>query len=92
MTNYKKEIELASGEFQEPRDFLWKSAIVLMCLGIFALVMWSGGHEVQRQCTETDPAAQQTCLNQLRAQALHAPAKGVVPVIPRAAAERASAY
>jgi hypothetical protein len=89
MTNHKKEIEFAKSEVQEPMDFLWKSAIVLLCLGIFALVMWSGGREIPQRCTETDPAVQQTCLNQLTA---HAPAKGAVPIIPRTAAGRASDY
>ena len=81
MVRNKKKIDFGSDESTEPQQLVWKGALVLFCLGIFALVMWSGGREPSQRCTETDPVAQATCMNNLRAQAPQRPAKGAFPLV-----------
>ena len=85
MVNNKKEIDFGSDEFSEPQQLVWKGALVLLCLGIFALVMWSGARDPAQRCTEADPVAQETCLHNLRAQVPQPPAKGAFPHVPRTA-------
>jgi hypothetical protein len=87
MTN-NKELEL-SGELGERPELVWKSALMLLCLGIFGLVLWFGAHESSQRCTDTDPAARETCMRNLGAQAPQPPAKGSFPLAPRAAERRA---
>jgi len=84
-----RELGLSVSEPSERQQLVWKGALVLLCLGIFALVMWSGAREPSLRCTDTDPAAQKTCMRNLRAQAPQSPAKGAYPLVPRAA-ERAA--
>jgi hypothetical protein len=64
---------------------MWKAALILFCLGIFALVMWSGSNDPAQRCTQPDPAEQQACLHFLKTQAPQPPAKGPFPLIPRSA-------
>ena len=45
MVNNKKEIDFGSDESGERQQLVWKGALVLLCLGIFALVMWSGARD-----------------------------------------------
>jgi hypothetical protein len=78
MVRDNEEFSLRTPEFDEPQEFLWKSALVLFCLGIFALVVWSGSRESTQRCTETAQAAQETCVQNVNARTPHAPAKGVV--------------
>jgi len=85
MVNNKKEIDFGSDEFSEPHQLVWKGALVLLCLGIFALVMWSGARDPAQRCTEADPVAQETCLHNLRSQVPQPPAKGAFAPVPRAA-------
>jgi hypothetical protein len=88
MINYK-ELELSVSEPGARQEFVWKSALILLCLGIFGLVLWFGGHEPSHRCTDTDPAARETCMRNLGAQATQTPAKGSFPLAPRAAERRA---
>ena len=86
---YNKELGLSLNEPGERQEFVWKSALILLCLGIFGLVLWFGGHEPSQRCTDTDPAARETCMRNLGAQAPQTPAKGSFPLAPRAAERRA---
>jgi hypothetical protein len=52
-----------------------KGAILLLCAGIFALILWSGANHPD-PCLANDAASQEACLAQSRAQALRPPAKG----------------
>ena len=84
MAYSQKDIELSKDESDEPR-LMWKAALILLCLGIFALVMWSGSNDPTQRCTQTDPAEKQACVHFLKAQAPQPPAKGPFPLIPRSA-------
>ena len=84
MAYSQKDIELSTGESGEPR-LMWKAALILLCLGIFALVMWSGSNDPAQRCAQTDPAEQQACVNYLKTQAPQPPAKGPFPLVPRSA-------
>ena len=86
---YNKELGLSLNEPGERQEFVLKSALILLCLGIFGLVLWFGGHEPSQRCTDTDPAARETCMRNLGAQAPQIPAKGAFPLAPRAAERRA---
>jgi hypothetical protein len=85
MVRDEREIEFSKDEYGEHEGLAWKGALVLLCLGIFALVLWSGTHESSQRCVETDLVAQATCLHNLRAQAPQPPAKGPFPLARRAA-------
>jgi hypothetical protein len=89
MVHNRKEIDFSRDEFGEPQQLVWKGALVLLCLGIFALVMWSGARDPAQRCTETDPVAQETCMQNLRAQAPQRPAKGAFPLVSGVAERRA---
>ena len=92
MVRDKEEFSLRTApEFDEPQAFLWKGALVMFCLGIFALVVWSGSREPGQRCTETTQAAQESCVQNLNARASQAPAKGLIPGVPRTA-DRATDY
>jgi hypothetical protein len=58
------------------QQLIWKGAILLLCAGIFALILWSGAHNRPDPCLGNDAASQEACLAQARAQALRPPAKG----------------
>jgi hypothetical protein len=83
MVRNLKDMELGRDDAGEPR-FMWKGALILLCLGIFALVMWSGSNGSSQRCTQTDPAEQQACVRFLNAQAPERPAKGPYPLVPHA--------
>lgn len=85
MVRDERDIDFSKDEFREHEGLAWKGALVLLCLGIFALVLWSGTHESSQRCVETDLVAQATCLHNLRAQAPQPPAKGPFPLARRAA-------
>jgi hypothetical protein len=85
MVRDERDIDFSKDEYGEHEGLAWKGALVLLCLGIFALVLWSGTHESSQRCVETDLVAQATCLHNLRAQAPQPPAKGPFPLAPRAA-------
>jgi hypothetical protein len=86
---YNKELGLSLNEPGDRLEFVWKSALILLCLGIFGLVLWFGGREPSQRCADTDPAARETCMRNLGAQATQTPAKGAFPLAPRAAERRA---
>jgi hypothetical protein len=58
------------------QQLVWKGAILLLCAGIFALILWSGTHTHPDPCLGNDAASQDACLAQSRAEALRPPAKG----------------
>ena len=82
MVYNNKDIDLGRDGSGEPR-LMWKAALILFCLGIFALVMWSGSSDPAQRCTQTDPAEQQACVHFLKAQAQQPPAKGPFPLVSR---------
>jgi hypothetical protein len=84
MTYDQKDIGIGRDESGEPQ-LMWKAALILLCLGIFALVMWSGSNDPAQRCTQTDPAEQQACVHFLNAQAPERPAKGPFPLVHRSA-------
>ena len=84
MVHDQREINISRDESGEPR-LMWKAALILFCLGIFALVMWSGSSDPAQRCTQTDPAEQQACVHFLKAQAQQPPAKGPFPLISHSA-------
>ena len=45
MVRDERDIDFSKDEFREHEGLAWKGALVLLCLGIFALVLWSGTHE-----------------------------------------------
>jgi hypothetical protein len=57
---------------------VWKGAVLLLCFGLFALMMWSGAREnaTAEQCASADQAARDACMASLRAQAPQPPVKG----------------
>jgi len=65
------------------QDVIWKSALILVCAGIFALMLLSDAHDAATRCTETDSVAQEACLRQLRAEENQPPAKGPYPLVVR---------
>jgi hypothetical protein len=85
MVRDKRDIDFSKDEFGAHEGLVWKGALVLLCLGIFALVMWSGAHDSSQRCVETDLVAQAACMHNLTAQAPQPPAKGPFPLVPRAA-------
>jgi hypothetical protein len=72
------------------QQLIWKGAIVLLCAGIFALILWSGAHDRPDPCLGNDAASQEACLAQARAQALRPPAKGAFAPIKSGSADRTS--
>jgi len=81
-----KDIELTQDESENRRYLLWKGALLLLCLGIFALVMWSG--EPGERCRDGDVAVREACMASLRAQAPAPPAKGALSPLGQGLAER----
>jgi hypothetical protein len=65
------------------QDLIWKSALILVCAGLFALMLLSDAHDTATRCTGTDPVAQEACLRQLRAEDGQPPAKGPYPLVVR---------
>ena len=82
-----KELGSSVNEPSERQQLVWKGAMLLVCAGIFALVMWSGARETQR-CSDGDAAAREACMSNLRAQAPRPPAKGAFSPFSSDAAER----
>jgi hypothetical protein len=60
------------------QQLFWKGALVLLCLGFFALVVWAGGHNDRTadRCAYERAFARTACTNVTRTQALPLPAKG----------------
>jgi hypothetical protein len=87
MVHDQRDINISRDE-SEPR-LMWKAALILFCLGIFALVVWSGSNDPAQRCTQTDPVEQQACVHFLKAQALQPPAKGPFPLISHSAEHNA---
>jgi hypothetical protein len=83
MIRNQSDIEIGRDESGEPR-LMWKAVLILFCLGIFALVMWSGSSDPAQRCAQTDPAEQQACVHFLKAQAQLPPAKGPFPLVSHA--------
>src|SRR5262245_24312001 len=77
MLNNKK-LVLTEDETDARQRLVWKGAILLLCLGLFALVMWSGAREdaMTAQCANTDQATRDACIASLRPQTPPLPAKG----------------
>lgn len=72
------------------QQLVWKGAILLLCAGIFALILWSGTHTRPDPCLGNDAASEQACLAQSRAQALRPPAKGAFAPINSSSTDRTS--
>jgi hypothetical protein len=71
-------IELAANETNASQQLMWKGAVLLLCLGLFSLVMWSGAREsaTAEKCANVDQAAREACMANLRGSAPPPPAKG----------------
>jgi hypothetical protein len=71
-------IELAANEGNVHQQLVWKGAVLLLCLGLFALVMWSDAREsaTAEKCANADQAAREACVASLRASAPQPPVKG----------------
>src|SRR5262245_53806839 len=77
MLNNKK-LVMTGDETEARQQLVWKGAILLMCLGLFALVIWSGAREdaMTAQCANTDQATHDACIASQRPQTPMLPAKG----------------
>jgi hypothetical protein len=60
---------------------IWNGALILVCAGIFALMLLSDAYDAATRCFETDSAAQEACLQKLKAEAARPPAKGPYPLV-----------
>jgi hypothetical protein len=80
MVHDQRDVDISRDESGEPR-LMWKAALILFWLGIFALIMWSGSSDPAQPCTQADPSEQQACAHFLKAQAQQPPAKGPFPLI-----------
>jgi hypothetical protein len=71
-------IELTSNNTNGNQQLVWKGAVLLLCLGLFALVMWSGAREsaTAEKCANADQAAREACVANLRGSAPLPPSKG----------------
>jgi hypothetical protein len=74
--NKDNDVEFDAKTAGDRQQLVWKGAILLLCAGIFALILWSGAREHPDPCIANDAASQEACLAQSRAQALRPPAKG----------------
>jgi hypothetical protein len=83
MTNNKR-AEFSVDEADERQQLVWKVALVLLSLGIFALVIRSGA---EPHCLGPDPAARTSCATNV-GNALHPPAKGTLAPFGSDAGER----
>ena len=74
------EIDLNENEPDDRQQFVWKSVLVLLCIGLFALVMWAGSQESEKEtrCAKEEPAARQSCMSLPNVQAQQPPAKGAL--------------
>jgi len=70
------DLDIDARHSADRQQLVWKGAILLLCAGIFALILWSGAHNGPDPCLGNDAASEQACLAQSRAQALRPPAKG----------------
>jgi hypothetical protein len=70
------DLDIDARHSADRQQLVWKGAILLLCAGIFALILWSGAHNRPDPCLGNDAASEQACLAQSRAQALRPPAKG----------------
>ena len=69
------ELEIDSRFSADRQQLFWKGAILLLCAGIFALILWSGAHDNHELCKA---AAGEACITQPQAQAPRPPAKGAL--------------
>jgi hypothetical protein len=61
------------------QQLIWKGALVLLCLGFFALVVWAGGtNDTAERCAYETAFARTACTNAASAQASPLPAKGAL--------------
>jgi hypothetical protein len=60
------------------QELVWKGALVLLCLGFFALVVWAGGNDDRstERCAYETAFTRTTCPNATEAQVSSLPAKG----------------
>jgi hypothetical protein len=65
------------------QNLIWNGALILLCTGVFALVLLSNAHDAATRCTETHLLTQEACLRQLQAEAARRPAKGAYPPVLR---------
>jgi hypothetical protein len=70
-----KYVEPGKRDSGERPQLVWKGALILLCVGVFALVMWAGESRTER-CAKESPAARETCLNNLKVLSPQPPAKG----------------
>jgi hypothetical protein len=84
-----KNIELDANETDASQQLIWKGAVLLLCLGLFTLVMWSGAQEsaTAEKCAQ---AAREACVANLRVPSPSPPVKGGQR--PVSSAERRSDY
>ncbi len=84
------DLDIETGHSADRQQLVWKGAILLLCAGIFALILWSGAHNRPDPCLGTDAASQEACLAQSRAEALRPPAKGAFAPLKSGSADRTS--
>ncbi|MBV8745794.1 MAG: hypothetical protein JO134_12215 [Xanthobacteraceae bacterium] len=84
------DLDIDAGHSADRQQLFWKGAILLLCAGIFVLILWSGANNRPDPCLGNDAASQEACLAQSRAQALRPPAKGAFAPINSGSAYRSS--
>src|SRR6516162_2865269 len=73
MVHDQREINISRDESGEPR-LMWKAALILFCLGIFALVMWSGSSDPAQRCgRRIRPSSKPVCTSSRRKHCSHPP-------------------
>jgi hypothetical protein len=59
-------------------QLVWKGAILFLCAGIFALMIWSGTGNNQDPCFSSHAASNEVCTVQPQTKAPQPPAKGAL--------------
>jgi hypothetical protein len=59
-------------------QLVWKGAILFLCAGIFALMIWSGMHENRDPCFSSHAASSEVCTVEPKPEAPLSPAKGAL--------------
>jgi hypothetical protein len=72
----KHDIEYDAGFSADRQQLVWKGALLLLCAGIFALILWSGGHDNRNACTLSRAASREACVTEPKSETLRPPAKG----------------
>jgi hypothetical protein len=65
-------------ESEKCQQLLFKSALLLLCLGLFALIVWSSAHDggIAQGCERSRFAARAVCAENVQIETMPFPAKG----------------